>query len=280
MEAMHRVWLWAALLAVAANCALTQKAGEAETGVAKVLVPDDQEKQLGEQLHQQLDQQGVKRVTDPVVTGYVEKLLGEITPHARRDRESDYHVHVIDDPMTVNAFATPGGHLYVYSGLLLTADNESEVVGVMAHEVGHVVARHAARALVAQYGLSGIAALALGQNPTLLEQVAAGVLGDGMLLAHSRSEENEADTYAVRYAAAAGYDPRGIAMFFRKLPSKSDAQAERAMAYLQTHPATPERIEHVNQVIAREHLAGAKVGAQELVQIKQHLQGRAPVSSR
>lgn len=280
MTGMRRVWMAAGLLAVAANCTLTQKASDLETGVAKALVSEEQEAQLGEQVHHELEKQGVKLSQDPVVNKYAEGLLAQLTPRAARDRQTSWHVHVIDDAKTVNAFATPGGHLYVYTGLLLTADNESEVVGVIAHEVGHVVARHAARQLVAQYGLQSVAQLALGENPGLLSQVAAGTLGNGVLLAHSRHDENEADTYAVQYAAAANYDPRGIAMFFRKLPGKKDPRVDRVMAYLQTHPATPDRIEHVNQVIAREHLAGSKVGVAELASIKQRLQGMTPVSSR
>src|SRR5690606_32382452 len=166
--------------------------------------------------------EGVELSKDPVVNQYAEGLLAQLVPHAKKDRgDTDYHVHVIDDPKVVNAFATPGGHLYVYTGLLLTADNESEVMGVLAHELGHVVRRHSARQLVAQYGLQTIAAVALGENPNMLKQIGAAVVANGALLAHSRSDEHEADEYAVRYTAAAGYDPRGIAMFFRKLPAKS-----------------------------------------------------------
>lgn len=279
MRSIHRVWLAAGLLAVAANCSLTQQLPEAELAVAKALVSDEQEKQLGVQVHQELEVEGVKLSKDPVVTKYVEGLLAQIVPHAKKDRDIDYHVHVIDDPKTVNAFATPGGHLYVYTGLLLSADNESEVVGVMAHEVGHVVRRHSARQLVAQYGLQTVAAVALGRDPNMLKQIGAAVVANGAILAHSRADENEADVYAVRYAAKAGYDPRGIAMFFRKLPAKSGS-LNKVLTYLQTHPATADRIENVNQIIAREHLAGSKVGQAELQAIKQHLQMGAPVSWR
>ncbi len=279
MRSIHRVWLAAGLLAVAANCSLTQSLPEAELAVAKVLVSDEQEKQLGLQVHQELEQEGVKLSKDPVVTKYVDGLVAQIVPHAKKDRDTDYHVHVIDDPKTVNAFATPGGHLYVYTGLLLSADNESEVVGVMAHEVGHVVRRHSARQLVAQYGLQTIAAVALGENPNMLKQIGAAIVANGAILAHSRADEHEADLYAVRYAAKAGYDPRGIAMFFRKLPAKSGT-LNKVLTYLQTHPATTDRIENVNQIIAREHLSGSKVGQAELQAIKQHLQMGAPVSWR
>ena len=279
MRSIHRVWMSAALLALAANCSLTAQLPEAEIAVAKALVPDEQEKQLGLQIHKELEAEGVKLSKDPVVNQYAEGLLAQLKPHAKKDRDIDLHVHVVEDPKTVNAFATPGGHLYVYTGLLLAADNESEVMGVLAHEVGHVVRRHSARQLVAQYGLQTVAAVALGNEPNLLKQIGAAVVANGAILAHSRADENEADVYAVRYSAQAGYDPRGIALFFRKLPAKSGT-LNKVLTYLQTHPATTDRIENVNQIIAREHLAGSKVGQKELQTIKQHLQMGAPVSWR
>jgi beta-barrel assembly-enhancing protease len=279
MKSIHRVWLAAGILAVAANCSLTQQLPEAELAVAKALVSDEQENQIGEQIHQQLNAEGIKLSKDPVVTKYAEGLLAQLTPHAKKDRDTSWHVHVVEDPKTVNAFATPGGHLYIYTGLLLAADNESEVIGVLAHEVGHVVRRHSARQLVAQYGLQTVAAVALGQDANMLKQITAAVVANGAILAHSRADENEADVYAVRYAAQAGYDPRGIAMFFRKLPAKNGT-LNKVLTYTQTHPATPDRIEKVNATIAREHLAGSKLGKPELDALKQHLAMGAPVSWR
>ena len=164
-----------------------------------------------------------------------------------------WHVHVIDDPKTVNAFAVPGGHLFVYSGLLLAAENDAEVAGVLAHETGHVVARHSARQMVDAYGLQAIAALAGGQNPSLLEQIATKVAGTGLLLAHSRSEENEADEYGARYSNAAGYDPHGLTTFFQKLEATQGKQPQ-VMAWLSDHPLTPDRIAKVTHYIAVHHL--------------------------
>jgi len=272
-----RVWLAAVVLALAANCTLLQKTDEAEIAVAKALVSDEQEAQLGQQVHQELEAQGLEYSKDPVVQQYVEGLVAQLAPHAKKDRDTPIHVHVIDDPKTVNAFATPGGHLYVYTGLLTAATNESEVVGVLGHEIGHVVARHAARSLVAQLGLSTVAAIALGQNPGQLKQITGALLTNGALLAHSRSDELEADEYAVRYAAAAGYDPRGIAMFFRKLPT-IEGRWGKVLSWLQTHPTNPDRIEKVNAIIAREHLSGSKVGAETLAPIKQRIEAGMPVS--
>ncbi|MBL8949455.1 MAG: M48 family metalloprotease [Myxococcaceae bacterium] len=270
---------WAVVMVggLVSGCTLMQERDDAEIVVAKALVSDEQEAQLGEQIRRELEQQGIRYTKDVQVQQYVEGLVAQLQPHAKKDRDTRLHVHVIDDTKTVNAFATPGGHLYVYTGLLTTASNESEVVGVLSHEVGHVVARHAARSLVAQLGLSNVASLALGSDPEALHQVVGQLLTNGALLAHSRADELEADVYAVRYAAAAGYDPRGIAMFFRKLPTV-EGRWGKALSWLQTHPTTPDRIERVNATIARERLSGSKLGAETLAPIKQRIEAGMPVS--
>ena len=276
MKQIHRGWLAAALVGAAA-CTGVQDRADVEMAVADALISEQQEAQLGEQIHQQLAAEGVKLSKDPVVVPYVERLLAQLTPYAKKDRDTAWHVHVIDDPKQVNAFATPGGHLYVFSGLLLAANSESEVIGVMGHELGHVVARHAARSMVAQFGLQTIAALAMGQNPGMLAQVAASIAANGAILAHSRADEYEADVYAVRYSSAAGYDPRGIALFFRRLPT-IEGRLGQVLSWMQTHPTPPDRIERVNQVIARERLSGPKIGTDSLAPIKQHIQSQTPVS--
>ena len=162
-----------------------------------------------------------KLVTDSRVIDRVQRITERLVAQAVKFRPDSarwqWSVQVIDDPKTVNAFATPGGHLYVYSGLLLAADNPSEIAGVLSHESGHVVGRHSARQMVDAFGLQAVTALALGKNPGLASQVAAGVTGKGLMLANSRGDETEADEYGAKYASAAGYDPRGLITFFQKL---------------------------------------------------------------
>src|ERR1700687_5397749 len=142
------VWLTAVFLALAAGvgCSARQRV-DFETAAAKALVSDEQEQQLGLQVKDELEQkQHVKYVTDPVINSYVQSVIDRILPLAKKDRPNQkWELHVIDDLKTVNAFATPGGYIYVYSGLLVEAGNEAELAGVLAHESGHVVARHIAR---------------------------------------------------------------------------------------------------------------------------------------
>jgi beta-barrel assembly-enhancing protease len=246
----------AAVFAVA-GCTHAQLGG-AETAVARALIPDEQENRIGLQVKQDLEQkEHVKYVEDAQVVSFVKGITDRVLPLAEKDRPGvKWEVKVIDDPRTVNAFATPGGHLYVYSGLLLAADNPSEVAGVLSHESGHVVARHSARQMVDAFGLQAVAALALGENPGLAAQIAAGVAGKGLMLANSRGDETEADEYGARYASAAGYDPRGLITFFQKL-QKEEGKTPRLMKFLSDHPATPDRITYLEAYIADQHLSGA-----------------------
>ncbi len=261
-----------ALIAALCACSTAQRRST-EKRLADVLVPREQETQLGLQVKQELEQkEGVQYVQDPQVNAYVQEVAGKILAQAKKDRpDVTWTVKVINDPKTVNAFATPGGYLYVYSGLLQAADDTAQVAGVLGHEAGHVVARHSARQMVDAMGLQAVSAMALGKNPGAVSQVTAALVGKGTLLANSRADETEADEYGARYAAAAGYDPRGISAFFEKLLQGEGKQPGWA-AFLSDHPATPDRIAHVNDYIAQHHLeaSGGDSGAQ-IAAVKERL---------
>jgi predicted Zn-dependent protease len=274
---MRRSAIWVTLLLAGMaveGCSSRQRIA-AETLAAKTLVSDADEEQLGLRVKDELEQkQHIRYLEDSAVTGYVKQVANRVFEPAKRERPNQrWELHVIDDPKTVNAFATPGAYVYVYSGLLLAVDNEAELAGVLAHESGHVVARHAARDMVDAYGIQAIAALALGENPSLLQQIVASIAANGTLLAHSRSAENEADEYGARYASAAGYDPRGLVTFFQKLLG-SEGRSSKFAAFLSDHPATPDRIQHVTTYIAQNGLAGSDIGADRLAPVKQRLVAR------
>jgi beta-barrel assembly-enhancing protease len=241
----------------ATGCA-TQRI-KAEKAVARTLISDEQEEQLGAQVKQQLEQEEkIQYVQDAAVTQYVNSVATPILRAANKDRSGvKWQVFVINDPKTVNAFATPGGYLYVYTGLILAADNEAELAGVLAHEAGHVVGRHSARAMVNAYGLQALSELALGKNP-------------GAQLAHGRSEETEADEYGARYTASTGYDPRGLITFFDKL-RQQEGTTPGVLKWLSTHPTSADRITHLQQFISQNRLSGSNLGADRIAPIKQRL---------
>ncbi|WP_257448779.1 M48 family metallopeptidase [Archangium lipolyticum] len=250
----------------------SQRLAQAQRTAASYLVSDQQEEQLGQQVKTELEtKEKIKYVEDPAVVEYVRTLSTPILQAANRDRKGvKWKVNVIDDPKTVNAFATPGGYLYVYTGLLLAADNEAEVAGVMAHEAGHVVGRHSARAMILQYGEQAIIEAALGKRQSTVAQIAAGLAGTGVGLAYGRSNETEADEYGARYSAAAGYDPHGLATFFQKLAA-NEGKTPGVLKWLSTHPPSSERMAHINDFIAKNRLSGSNVGAERLASIKQRL---------
>jgi len=263
----------AAIAVIAALCACsTAQRRSTETKLADVLIPREQEQQLGLQVKQELEQkQGIQYVDDPQVNGYVQQVAGKILAQAKKDRpDVTWTVKVINDPKMVNAFATPGGYLYVYSGLIQAAASTDELAGVLGHEAGHVVARHSARQMVNALGLQAVAAMALGKDPNGVAQVAAALAGRGTLLSFSRADETEADEYGARYAAAAGYDPRGIASFFEKL-ARTEGKQPGWAEFLSTHPSSEGRVKDVNEYIAKHDLERASGGGPPIAAAKERL---------
>jgi predicted Zn-dependent protease len=261
-----------ALASVLVAACATSTTRSLETDVATALVSPDQENQIGLQLKNDLDtKEGVVYLRDPTVVEYVRGVANNVIQFGRRDRpEVTWQVFVIDDSNTVNAFATPGGYLYVYRGLLEAAQNEAELAAVMAHETGHVVAHHAARNMVAAYGVDAVASLAGGNNPGLLTQLTTTIAGQGLLLSHSRADETEADEYGARYASMAGYDPRAFAAFFTRL-QQSEGRSPAVLTYLSDHPATGDRIVHIDQFIAAQQLRGTNLGAEPYARMRRRL---------
>ena len=258
------------LLVAASLSCTTAQSRNVQKSVAESLISDAQETQLGLQVHEQLKTANTKFTDNAKVGVYVETLAHKLTQFSDQDRKIEWIIFVIDDLNTVNAFATPGGRIYVYTGLLANADNEAQIIGVMGHEMGHVVARHSARQLVGQYGLGFVTKMALGEKSGEVAQLAAGLAGKGAMLAYGRGMETEADEYGARYSSLAGYDPHGIAMFFQKLQEKS-ATHPGIMTWFSTHPSNPERIAHVNEFIQQNNLGGTNLGTGELNNIKKEL---------
>ncbi len=266
---------WLLLLSSCATSATRQ----VETTLAENLVSADQENQIGLQLKTDLEQnQKVVYMTDPIVVNYVRGVADKVITFGKKDRpDVSWQVFVIDGT-TVNAFATPGGYLYVYRGLLDLAANEAELAGVMAHETGHVVGRHAARSMVDAYGLDAVVKLAVGGNPGLVTQLTTGIATKGVLLHHTRADETEADEYGARYASAAGYDPHALMTLFESL-KRTEGNTPALMTYLSDHPATQDRIDHLNAFITAQGLGGTNLGADAYHQMRAHLATLPPSPS-
>lgn len=185
---------------------------------------------------------------------------------AAAETEYPFDFHVLADGQTVNAFALPGGQIFVTAGLLRLLESEGEVAGVLAHEIGHVVGRHSAEQIAKSQltkGLAGAAGVALydPQNPSSQAAAqAAMVAGQMVTMKYGRDHELQSDRLAVRFMAAAGYDPRSLIAVMEVLGQA--AGANRAPEFMSTHPDPGNRIREIEAAIKAEFPNGVPDGLQ------------------
>ncbi len=210
-------------------------------GVLPNWVSLEKEIAIGAQISQQFEQTA-RLIEDPVVSEYVDRVGQNIVKHS--DAKVPFHIKVVDTD-EVNAFAFPGGYFYVNKGLILAADNEAELAGVMAHEISHVTARHATeRMSKAQYlQIAAIPALFIGGYWT--QMAIQNGLGLGLnleLLGITRESEKEADQLGIQYLWNTGYDPNAFVTFFEKLQEQEKSKPGKLAGFFRTHPYTENRI--------------------------------------
>lgn len=233
--------------------------------LGQTLITPETEAQLGEQVAAQVEERE-KILDDRRVQEYIRQIATPLIEQSLLDRPGvPYRITVLDQPQQVNAFAVPGGHLYVYTGLLLAAADEAELAGVLAHEIGHVVARHSANQLATQYGMEILAGLALGENPNEIAAIASQFGHAGAMARFSRDDEREADEYGVKYLVATGYDPAGLLSFFQKLQKLEGGKRSEVEKLLASHPPTQERIRRIEKLIAKSGARGGDRKREEFV---------------
>lgn len=196
---------------------------------------------LGKQLASEVERQA-KIINDPVIAEYVNRVGQNLVRNS--DAKVPFTIKVIDSE-EVNAFALPGGFFFVNSGLILKADNEAELAGVMAHEIGHVAARHgtkqATRGEIAQFGM--IPLIFMGGWTGYGIYQAASVLVPVGFLKFSRAMESEADLLGLEYMYKAGYDPTAFVDFFEKIETLEKRKPGTVAKVFSTHPPTDSRIQ-------------------------------------
>jgi beta-barrel assembly-enhancing protease len=185
----------------------------------------------------------------PDVKAYVAAIGKKIlsSPDILYKNEFAYQFEIIKDDSTVNAFCTPGGYVYVYTGLLKFVDNEATLAGVIAHEIAHAERRHSTNKITAQYGVEAALGLAGGKLGETGTQVASTVAGLG-LLKYNRTEEEEADTYSFKYLQSSEYFPGAIKYFFEKVSLGRQGGAFERL--LSTHPLPQDRFVHVDKLLS------------------------------
>jgi len=208
----------------------------------------EREMALGRQLSLEIES-SAKLVTDPVITEYINRIGQNLVRNS--DARVPFTIKVLDN-QEVNAFALPGGFFYVDSGLILAADNEAELAGVMAHEIAHVAARHATRNMTrAQiWTIASVPLIFIGGPVAYAISEAAGLAVPLGFLKFSRDAEREADLLGLQYDYASGYDPQAFVQFFEKLNVEKKKPNMVAKAFA-THPMNVERIEAAQDEIRK-----------------------------
>lgn len=245
-----RLCLLLLLLATLAGCAVNPATGRTDF----VMMSEAQELSIGRDAHQQILKQ-YPRYPDEALQAYVQQVGERVARHSHRG-QLDYHFTVIDSP-DINAFALPGGYIYIHRGLMAYLGSEAELAAVLGHEVGHVTARHGVRqqSQSTAWGLLG-QAVAMGTGVGAAADV-TGVLGNAVVRGYGRDMELEADGLGAQYLARGGYDPQAMIEVVKVLKLQEDFARDQAAArgeqqpvgsyhgLFDTHPDNDRRLQQV-----------------------------------
>lgn len=214
----------------------------------------DQDASMGQQMDKEIraNPREYPVLQNEAVRGYVQGIVNKIaqSPQIKYRGKFPYAVTIINDDKTINAFCTPGGYIYVYTGLLRFLDNEASLAGVLGHEMAHAEERHGTEHMTQALGADIALQIALGNNASQLEQVAGNAAVLLATLRNSRSDEMEADTRSFAYLQSTNYYPGAIKIFFEKMVS---AQGSRTPSQLEewtsTHPTSQDRLDNINNLL-------------------------------
>lgn len=206
--------------------------------------------QLGQQVHNEIannpDYEILSPQAYPLAYNYLYDMRDDILNSgeiAYKD-EFDWNLYILNDDNVQNAFAVPGGNIYIYTGLIKYLDHADDLAGVLGHEMAHADLRHSVRNLQKVYGVNILLAIALGNDPSQLEQIAAQIAGTLAGLSFTREYEEEADAHSVEYLSHTDYACNGAALFFIKM--NEEGNGGQPPEFLSTHPNPDNRIEAIN----------------------------------
>jgi len=208
------------------------------------MYPVSEDQKLGAQFDKEIraDTKQYPLYLNAAAQQYVQAIADKIirSPEVKYRGVFSYRVQLINDDGVINAFCTPGGYIYVYTGLLKVLDNEATLAGVIGHEIAHAEKRHTTERMTTVYGLDALTNIALGNQPNSNLKLAANAFSGLGLLKNSRSDEEEADQYSFDYLRSTQWYPGGILYFFDKVKGRGGSSIERLFS---THPLPQDRID-------------------------------------
>lgn len=248
------------------------------TGVTNALMPDiSEDVKMGKQTDAEIKSKPSEYPLLPEsgneeVYRYVRGITSKIinSGNVAHAKDFPWEVKIINDPKTLNAFCTPGGYIYVYTGLIKYLDTEDQLAGVMGHEIAHADKRHSMRQLYQTYGVQIAAALGVGiltqgksestqKTSATMAQIASATVG----LKFSREHETEADNMSVNYLCGTEYNPAGAAGFFKKI-----GNANTPPQFLSTHPSPSNRVQNIEALAASKTCRGKATNQAQYQRIK------------
>src|SRR3954468_22950669 len=228
-------------------------------------ITPEQEVALGLQAAPEMAQQFGGEDPDPQAQALVDKVGRRVVSRSAASQSPyQYAFHVLNDAETINAFALPGGQVFITEGLLKRLKTEGQLAGVLGHEVGHVVARHGAEHIAKEQltqGLTGAAVLATydPSNPSSRNSAAvAAMIGQLVTMRFGRQDELQADHLGVQLSGESGYDPRSMIALMKILEESS--QGNQPPEFFSTHPNPENRIQHIQEAILEQFPSGVPEG--------------------
>ncbi|HBF19579.1 MAG: peptidase M48 [Owenweeksia sp.] len=258
---LFRVWISLSLVISLFAC-------DKNNNVSVFFSPED-DVELGAQVAAEIESdpqyQILSRTQYPEAYQYLDSMVNAIlnTNEVAYRNEFVWDVHIVRDDNVLNAFATPGGYIYVYTGLIKYLDNPDALAGVLGHEIAHADLRHTSRNLQKQYGVQFLLNLLLGEDPSQLEQIAGQVAGTVAGLQFSREYETEADEKSVEYLAPTGFACDGAKIFFQRI---EEEQGSSGPEFLSTHPSPSNRVENIEEKVAEENCSTQRTNPSGYVQ--------------
>lgn len=240
-----------------------------KSGKLNVFTPQ-QDIELGKQVSQEIasntkDYPVLPEQGNEEVYRYVKSIVNRLLSSGKVAYRNEFawEVKLINDDKTLNAFATPGGYIYVYTGLIKFLASEDELAGVLGHEIAHAAQRHSTQQMTQVYGLTALLSIVTGKaDPGLMEQVALGLLS----LRFSRSHETDADNFSVIYLCETSYNAAGAAGFFEKIEDQPTPPQ-----FLSTHPNPGNRVEAIKTKAREMGCQGSATNRTEYERIKRLL---------
>jgi len=206
----------------------------------------EKEVRIGDKVAYQIEKKH-ELIEDVDANERVNRILDDIVAVCDR-QDIVYTIRVIDDEEMVNAVSLPGGYIYIFSGMLDRLETDDQLAGVIAHEVGHITARHSIKRLQASYGFALLQAVAIASNEAAVMR-GVNAMYPSIFVEYSRQDEFESDQLAVKYMKKAGYDPYGAIGVMEALEKKDSEGPLRRISYFRTHPYLNERKAVINQEI-------------------------------